>query len=66
VEATLLTSVSSGYGCNDHFYESDTCLHSVEALAALLRSGAAGSTMICDVGMYVQASQAWRERFVRV
>ncbi|KAI8844781.1 hypothetical protein BC829DRAFT_481600 [Chytridium lagenaria] len=40
----------SGYGCNDHFLEGDTYLHSWEVLADLLESE---DTMgiICDVGM---------------
>lgn len=40
----------SGYGCNDHFYEPDTYLHSWEALAVILASPRAGG-IICDIGM---------------
>ncbi|XP_033629218.1 glutamine-dependent NAD(+) synthetase-like [Asterias rubens] len=41
-----------GYGCNDHFYESDTCLHSFQVLAELLKSKVT-EDIICDVGMPV-------------
>ncbi|XP_029438309.1 glutamine-dependent NAD(+) synthetase isoform X2 [Rhinatrema bivittatum] len=41
-----------GYGCADHFYESDTALHSFEVLAQLLESPVARD-IICDVGMPV-------------
>ncbi|XP_078484077.1 glutamine-dependent NAD(+) synthetase [Ciona intestinalis] len=40
----------TGYGCEDHFYENDTILHSWEVLAELLTMNEA-KTMICDVGM---------------
>ncbi|XP_019406983.1 PREDICTED: glutamine-dependent NAD(+) synthetase isoform X4 [Crocodylus porosus] len=39
-----------GYGCSDHYYESDTHLHSFQVLAKLLESPAA-QDIICDVGM---------------
>ncbi|OXB59573.1 hypothetical protein ASZ78_010087 [Callipepla squamata] len=39
-----------GYGCADHYYESDTLLHSFQVLAKLLESAAA-QDIICDVGM---------------
>ncbi|XP_077968595.1 glutamine-dependent NAD(+) synthetase-like [Styela clava] len=39
-----------GYGCADHFYESDTILHCFEVLAKLLEREES-KTMICDVGM---------------
>uniref|UniRef100_A0A1A8PI30 Glutamine-dependent NAD(+) synthetase n=3 Tax=Nothobranchius TaxID=28779 RepID=A0A1A8PI30_9TELE len=39
-----------GYGCADHFYESDTLLHSLQVLKALLEAPAA-QDIICDVGM---------------
>ncbi|NXE68458.1 NADE synthetase, partial [Calcarius ornatus] len=39
-----------GYGCSDHFYESDTLLHSFEVLGKLLESPAT-QDIICDVGM---------------
>ena len=42
----------SGYGCGDHFYESDTLLHSFQILAELLRAPET-QDIICDVGMYV-------------
>ncbi|KAJ6667101.1 hypothetical protein lerEdw1_017079 [Lerista edwardsae] len=41
-----------GYGCSDHYYESDTLLHSFQVLAKLLESPAT-QDMICDVGMPV-------------
>ncbi|XP_048710356.2 glutamine-dependent NAD(+) synthetase isoform X3 [Caretta caretta] len=41
-----------GYGCSDHYYESDTLLHSFEVLAKLLESPAT-QDIICDVGMPV-------------
>ncbi|XP_066893913.1 glutamine-dependent NAD(+) synthetase isoform X2 [Kogia breviceps] len=39
-----------GYGCWDHYYESDTLLHSLQVLAALLESPVT-QDIICDVGM---------------
>ncbi|XP_038125148.1 glutamine-dependent NAD(+) synthetase [Cyprinodon tularosa] len=39
-----------GYGCADHFYESDTLLHSFEVLKTLLESPTT-QDIICDVGM---------------
>ncbi|XP_030056591.1 LOW QUALITY PROTEIN: glutamine-dependent NAD(+) synthetase [Microcaecilia unicolor] len=41
-----------GYGCADHFYESDTLLHSFQVLAKLLESPVT-QDIICDVGMPV-------------
>ncbi|KAM9302411.1 glutamine-dependent NAD(+) synthetase isoform 1-T1 [Gastrophryne carolinensis] len=41
-----------GYGCSDHFFESDTILHSFQVLAKLLESPVT-SDIICDVGMPV-------------
>ncbi|XP_063500849.1 glutamine-dependent NAD(+) synthetase isoform X4 [Symphalangus syndactylus] len=41
-----------GYGCWDHYYESDTLLHSFQVLAALLESPVT-QDIICDVGMPV-------------
>ncbi|XP_006813090.2 glutamine-dependent NAD(+) synthetase-like, partial [Saccoglossus kowalevskii] len=38
-----------GYGCGDHFYESDTCLHSFQVLSELLLSPIT-QDIICDVG----------------
>ena len=46
----ILFNHFSGYGCNDHFYESDTCLHSFQVLAELLKSKVT-EDIICDVGM---------------
>ncbi|XP_060812637.1 glutamine-dependent NAD(+) synthetase [Bombus pascuorum] len=42
----------SGYSCEDHFYESDTLLHSWEVLATILKSPAT-EDMLVDVGMPV-------------
>jgi len=42
---------ASGYGCSDHFLESDTLLHSFQVLAELLTSSVC-TDIICDVGMY--------------
>ncbi|KAF7251743.1 Glutamine-dependent NAD(+) synthetase [Varanus komodoensis] len=39
-----------GYGCADHYYESDTLLHSFQVLAKLLESPVT-QDIICDVGM---------------
>ncbi|KAJ7428191.1 hypothetical protein BTVI_01180 [Pitangus sulphuratus] len=41
-----------GYGCSDHYYESDTLLHSFQVLEKLLESPAT-QDIICDVGMPV-------------
>jgi len=41
----------SGYGCNDHYLEGDTLLHSFQVLAELLSSPIC-TDIICDVGMY--------------
>lgn len=41
-----------GYGCEDHFYEQDTVLHSWQSLATLLR-GDYTHGILCDVGMPV-------------
>jgi len=41
----------SGYGCSDHYLESDTLLHSFQVLAELLKSPTC-TDIICDVGMY--------------
>ncbi|XP_033097671.1 glutamine-dependent NAD(+) synthetase-like [Anneissia japonica] len=40
----------SGYGCGDHFFESDTCLHSLQVLAELLKSPIT-EDIICETGM---------------
>ncbi|XP_057173246.1 glutamine-dependent NAD(+) synthetase isoform X21 [Ursus arctos] len=42
-----------GYGCWDHYYESDTLLHSLQVLAALLESPVT-QDIICDVGMQTE------------
>ncbi|XP_030622298.1 glutamine-dependent NAD(+) synthetase [Chanos chanos] len=41
-----------GYGCADHFYESDTLLHCFQVLKELLESPVT-EDIICDVGMPV-------------
>ncbi|KAM3876874.1 glutamine-dependent NAD(+) synthetase [Diretmus argenteus] len=41
-----------GFGCADHFYESDTLLHSFQVLRKLLESPIT-QDIICDVGMPV-------------
>uniref|UniRef100_A0A8C9VDG2 Glutamine-dependent NAD(+) synthetase n=1 Tax=Scleropages formosus TaxID=113540 RepID=A0A8C9VDG2_SCLFO len=41
-----------GYGCADHFYESDTLLHCFQVLKELLESPVT-QDIICDVGMPV-------------
>nr|XP_012145464.1 PREDICTED: probable glutamine-dependent NAD(+) synthetase isoform X2 [Megachile rotundata] len=41
-----------GYGCEDHFYESDTLLHSWEVLAMIIKSPIV-KDMLIDVGMPV-------------
>ncbi|XP_054580848.1 glutamine-dependent NAD(+) synthetase [Eptesicus fuscus] len=41
-----------GYGCWDHYYESDTLLHSLQVLAALLEAPVT-QDILCDVGMPV-------------
>ena len=45
----------SGYGCEDHFLEPDTVLHSWQSLAALLSPGLVDLThdLLCDIGMPV-------------
>jgi NAD+ synthase (glutamine-hydrolysing) len=40
----------SGYGCEDHFYEIDTIIHSWESLCTLIERGVTDA-MICDFGM---------------
>lgn len=42
----------SGYGCNDHFLEHDTLLHSWESLACILENPVCENIMV-DVGMPV-------------
>ena len=41
-----------GYGCYDHFLESDTELHSWQVLAEILQSNLTDG-ILCDVGMPV-------------
>ncbi|KAG8461620.1 hypothetical protein KFE25_001224 [Diacronema lutheri] len=41
-----------GYGCEDHFYEADTLLHSWQSVAAILRSGETRG-IVCDIGSLV-------------
>jgi len=41
-----------GYGCNDHFFESDLYLHCWEALAVIMKSPRSQG-ILCDVGMPV-------------
>ena len=40
----------TGYGCEDHFLENDTVLHSWQSLGLLL-SGDATCGILCDIGM---------------
>ncbi|XP_071942209.1 glutamine-dependent NAD(+) synthetase-like isoform X2 [Antedon mediterranea] len=42
--------IKHGYGCGDHFFESDTCLHSFQVLAQLLSSPLT-EDIICETGM---------------
>ncbi|KZT07503.1 glutamine-dependent NAD(+) synthetase with GAT domain-containing protein [Laetiporus sulphureus 93-53] len=42
----------TGYGCQDHFLEGDTALHSYEVLAKILESEEAKG-ILCDIGMPV-------------
>ena len=48
----VLVVRGSGYGCEDHFLESDTLLHSWEVVVELLKSPATRD-MLLDVGMPV-------------
>eukprot|EP00002_Diphylleia_rotans_P018595 TRINITY_DN359_c0_g4_i7.p1 TRINITY_DN359_c0_g4~~TRINITY_DN359_c0_g4_i7.p1 ORF type:complete len:180 (+),score=34.82 TRINITY_DN359_c0_g4_i7:44-583(+) len=41
-----------GYGCEDHFFEGDTILHSWECLADLINNGYTDD-ILCDLGMPV-------------
>ena len=43
----------SGYGCEDHFLESDTLDHCWESLAKLMELGATDDGLLCDFGMPV-------------
>lgn len=40
-----------GYGCEDHFLESDTFLHCWESLEELFDKGATDDGLLCDFGM---------------
>lgn len=42
-----------GYGCEDHFFEHDTLLHSWEALASLISDAELSRDIIIDIGMPV-------------
>lgn len=46
----MVASSFRGYGCQDHFLEGDTYLHSWEVLASILQSEEA-KDMILDIGM---------------
>lgn len=46
----ICTVSHSGFGCADHFHESDTLLHSFQVLKELLESPVTEG-IICDVGM---------------
>uniref|UniRef100_A0A4W6CZ95 Glutamine-dependent NAD(+) synthetase n=1 Tax=Lates calcarifer TaxID=8187 RepID=A0A4W6CZ95_LATCA len=54
-----------GYGCADHFYESDTLLHSFQVLKKLLESPIT-KDIICDVGMWVSPSNRHTVRTIPV
>lgn len=41
-----------GYGCEDHFYEQDTLLHSWQSLALVLAHAGTGG-IVCDIGLPV-------------
>lgn len=43
----------TGYGCEDHFLEPDTMMHSWECLREILVSGLT-SDIVCDIGMPVE------------
>jgi NAD+ synthase (glutamine-hydrolysing) len=43
----------SGYGCEDHFYETDTVDHCWESLAKIFELGATDDGLLCDFGMPV-------------
>ncbi|GJP63540.1 hypothetical protein CLOP_g20605 [Closterium sp. NIES-67] len=43
----------TGYGCEDHFLEHDTCQHAWECLAAIITSGATDG-ILCDIGLPVE------------
>ena len=41
----------TGYGCEDHFYESDTYRHAWQVLAKLLAHSDVTTNLLCDFGM---------------
>eukprot|EP00940_MAST-03C_sp_MAST-3C-sp2_P000431 g431.t1 len=43
----------SGYGCQDHFLETDTFRHSWQILASFLRDAELTKDIVCDIGMPV-------------
>lgn len=47
-----MLSMLSGYGCNDHFLEYDTFLHSWQVVAEILKADDI-SGIIIDLGMYL-------------
>ena len=49
-----------GYGCEDHFYETDTIDHCWESLSVLLTSNEATVDLVCDFGMPILASNGCR------
>eukprot|EP00897_Mesotaenium_endlicherianum_P003817 jgi/Mesen1/3463/ME000194S02601 len=42
----------TGYGCEDHFHEQDTCTHAWECVAAILDSDLTNG-IVCDIGLPV-------------
>ncbi len=50
LQTLLHIYTSSGYGCNDHFYENDTFIHSWEVLCRLLGDESISGILV-DVGM---------------
>ncbi|CAI7786444.1 unnamed protein product, partial [Closterium sp. NIES-53] len=43
----------TGYGCEDHFLEHDTCQHAWECFSAIIASGATAA-ILCDIGLAVE------------
>jgi NAD+ synthase (glutamine-hydrolysing) len=43
----------TGYGCEDHFLESDTILHSWQSIAHILKDPEITKDIICDIGIPV-------------
>jgi NAD+ synthase (glutamine-hydrolysing) len=48
----------SGYTCEDHFFESDTVMHSWQSLGQILSSPTLTKDIICDIGMPVTYQHA--------